>query len=299
LEERKSCGVELNRAETMDMAHQIGKTGIQVVHITGGEPFLKKELFEFIGILKGYNKIIFIDTNGILLEQYLSEIMRSRIDFIGVSFESHRPSVCNTLKGYPDAFEKALKGIALIKRTRKGRRPAIDIKGLIGRTNFKELGHYIDNFRSIGDSITLQPIQDNIIHPSRERSVTFQKEDEKEFRKLFGKLIKKYNFLNNNYYKSIPDFLFNPKGLADSKQFRCLLPSAFSLSIQPWGEAALCLGRADTVIGNIRESKLMDLWRSIKTFEIQKMIRNPDNKCICWTANNQQLVQVLTTLNFI
>jgi MoaA/NifB/PqqE/SkfB family radical SAM enzyme len=299
LGERKNHGMELNRMEIINLAHQIGKTGIQVVHISGGEPLLKTEIFEFIKILKGYSKIIFIDTNGILLEEYLSEIMRSKIDFIGINFESHNPSVCNSLKGYNNAFEKALKGIELIKNKRKGRHPVIDIKGSISELNFKELDLYIEHFKKIGDSITFQPIQDNLIHPSRDRSILFKKENEREFRILFGELVKKYRFLNNNYYKSITDFLFNSKGLLNGKQFRCLLPSSFSLSIQPWGEVALCLGRKDTVIGNIRESRLMDLWRSKKTFKIQRMLRNPESHCICWTANNQQLAQFLIALKLI
>ena len=299
LEERKNNGVELNREEILNLAHQIGKAGIQIVHISGGEPFLKKEIFEFIALLKSYNKIVFIDTNGILLEEYFSEILRSGIDFIGISFESHNPSICNSLKRTDNAFEKALRGAEAIMKNRKGRRPAIDIKCSISKANYKELDRYIENFIKVGDSITFQPIQDNLIHPSRESSILFQKTDEEEFRKVFGELVKKYRFLNNNYYKFMPDFLFNQKKLLDRKQFRCLVPSAFSLSIQPWGETALCLGRKDTVIGNIKESKLMDLWRSKKTFEIQKMLRSSSNSCLCWTANNQQLTQILTTLKLI
>jgi radical SAM protein with 4Fe4S-binding SPASM domain len=77
------------------------------------------------------------------------------------------------------------------------------------------------------------------------------------------------------------------------------LPAAFSLSIQPWGEVALCLGRDETIIGNIKESDLMQLWRNKKTFMIQRMLRNEKKNCVCWTANNQQLSQLLAVLKLI
>lgn len=299
LEARKNLGEELNRAEILELANQIGRTKIQLVHISGGEPFLKEEIFEFIRILKDYHKVVFIDTNGILLEKYISEIMQSGIDFIGISFESHKPQVCNQLKGFDNAFEKAIKGIDLIKKVRKGRYPVVDIKGLISRLNFKELGQYIEYFSKIGDYITFQPVQNNLIHPNRYNSICFSNEDEKDFRGLFNDLVKKHNFLNNNYYKLMPDFIFNPEGLLQSRQFRCLLPAAFSLSIQPWGEVALCLGRDETIIGNIKESDLMQLWRNKKTFMIQRMLRNEKKNCVCWTANNQQLSQLLAVLKLI
>ncbi|MCK4647967.1 radical SAM protein [bacterium] len=293
LEKRIEEGRELNTKEMIDLAKQIGKSKIWMVHLTGGEPLFKKDIWKIIKVLKDYNKIVYIGTNGILLEKCIDVVLRYNIDFLGISFDSHIPAKHNFMLKFDNAFEKTLKGIEAIKKKRKGRYPIINIKGMIHRLNFRELESYIEFFKKLGDNIILQPIQNNLVHLVRDKSLLFKRKDEEELRMVFDNLMKKYNFLNNDYYRLMPDFIFNPERLLKENRFRCLFFPSFELTIQPWGEVTLCRGRKDAVIGNIRKSKLLDLWKGKRTFEIQKMLRNPENNCICWIASNTRLNQYL------
>lgn len=300
LKEKIKCGEELSKEELVDVAKQIGKSKIWVVSIDGGEPFLRDDLFELVKVLKNYGKLIYIFTNGSLLESYIDDVIRYKVDFLGVSFDSHKSTLHDKLRGFDGAFRKALKAVELLKKKRKGKYPIIDIKGIINKSNFGDLISYIEFFKDVGDNIKLQPIHNNVLHSPKSADLLFKKEDELKFRNSLDILMKKYKLQRNDYYRLMPDFLFNPNRLLAEGKFKCLFSSAFCVHIQPWGDVTICEGREDTSIGNIRRTKFIELWRSKKTIEKQRALRFKKDNCICWLANGQVFNQFLLKIyNFI
>jgi MoaA/NifB/PqqE/SkfB family radical SAM enzyme len=102
-------GIDTSRAVTL--INEIGDAGIRSLRFTGGEPLIRKDLFE---ILKRSNtsnfKRIIIQTNGLLLKRFAQEMNDSPITNVNVSIDGLR-ATNDHIRGIQGYFELALEGI--------------------------------------------------------------------------------------------------------------------------------------------------------------------------------------------
>lgn len=80
----------LSFEEMVRLVDQLAQLGVNKVRITGGEPFLRKQIiqfFETISKIEGIDKIA-ITTNGTLTGQYLNDLLRLDIKDINLSLDS-------------------------------------------------------------------------------------------------------------------------------------------------------------------------------------------------------------------
>lgn len=89
-----------------------------VVNITGGEPFLKKELFWFLSYLDSFKEIsqLIIITNGSLINRHIiKELKRiKKLNQIKISLEGATALTNDIIRG-DGSFEKAMESIRLLK----------------------------------------------------------------------------------------------------------------------------------------------------------------------------------------
>ena len=90
--------VLLSYEEMLRLTGILAEMGVSKVRITGGEPFVRKNLIEFLYRLKKIPGItnIHLTTNGVLTEQYLDTLKDIGISSINLSLDT-------------DAFPKAAK----------------------------------------------------------------------------------------------------------------------------------------------------------------------------------------------
>ncbi len=79
---------------TFEELHQLSeifcRLGITKIRVTGGEPFVRKDIINFLRNLRSVDglKELTITTNGTLLQQYISELKEIGIDTINLSLDS-------------------------------------------------------------------------------------------------------------------------------------------------------------------------------------------------------------------
>lgn len=95
------------------------KFGIESVHLTGGEPFLYKNLAQVFELARHYNLPVSFSSNGhLLLEKTdLIEKYKNNIKLINISVESRDPHIYEQIRGKGN-FEKVLKGLDFCRRRR-------------------------------------------------------------------------------------------------------------------------------------------------------------------------------------
>jgi len=83
----------LSYEEMLRLANIMARNGVDKVRITGGEPFVRKNLIHFLKELSGIDGIrkIGITTNGVLTQQYLPELIQLGIKDINLSIDSINP----------------------------------------------------------------------------------------------------------------------------------------------------------------------------------------------------------------
>ena len=105
----------LNTEKAVDIIDRLGKFGIRYLRFTGGEPLLRRDLFQ---IMQKANmaqfKRVTLQTNGLLLKKLSKEINDSPITKVAISIDGLEASndLIRGIKGY---FKLAMEGIRLLK----------------------------------------------------------------------------------------------------------------------------------------------------------------------------------------
>lgn len=105
----------IDKDRAIDLLNQIGDLGIETLRFTGGEPLLRRDMFE---ILKSARtapiKQIIVQTNGLLLKKLHKEINDSPITKIAVSVDGLKQTN-DRIRGIKGYFDLAMEGIGLLR----------------------------------------------------------------------------------------------------------------------------------------------------------------------------------------
>ena len=107
---------ELETPQIKSVIDQAKQMGVLRVTFFGGEPLLRKDIFELIHYAHTSGLITRINTNGDLLNrESVSKLKDAGLALCDVSLDDPDPGVHDTLRGLPGLHEKAIQGIRLLK----------------------------------------------------------------------------------------------------------------------------------------------------------------------------------------
>ena len=144
----------LNTDKAVDIIDRLGNFGIRYLRFTGGEPLLRRDLFQ---IMQKANMTKFqrvtLQTNGLLLKKLHKEINESPITKIAVSIDGLETSndVIRGIRGY---FKLAMEGISLLR----GKQVTV-VATLNGRSA-GELEELADRAKSAGAAFSFNILDD-------------------------------------------------------------------------------------------------------------------------------------------
>ncbi len=105
----------LNTEKAVDIINRLGNFGIRYLRFTGGEPLLRRDLFQIMqkADMARFKRIT-LQTNGLLLKKLSTEINDSPITKIAVSIDGLEASN-DAIRGIKGYFRLAMEGIRLLK----------------------------------------------------------------------------------------------------------------------------------------------------------------------------------------
>lgn len=117
-----SAGIKGEQEFLPDMARevirQIADAGSRIIVLDGGEPLMRKDIFELISYAKNLGLITVLGTNGTLLtHKVIQKLVDSRLDHCAVSLDGATAKTHEWLRGVKGCFEKAVRGAKLIQNT--------------------------------------------------------------------------------------------------------------------------------------------------------------------------------------
>jgi cyclic pyranopterin phosphate synthase len=103
----------LGREEIIAFVRMVaGEFGLSKVHLTGGEPLLRREIVRLIRMLRDAAvPDIALTTNGQLLEELAVPLRRAGLDRVNVSVDSLDPATYRELNGVDASLERTLRGV--------------------------------------------------------------------------------------------------------------------------------------------------------------------------------------------
>lgn len=286
---------ELKTEEIINVINQASSLGIRRITLTGGEPFVRRDIIDILVAVKRKNMACYIITNGGLMkESYAREIVRMGIDKITLSCDGPE-EIHNNIRQNKNQFQDLLKAIRMIqaeKRVQKRNVPDLtlnvtvsslnagymdEIVGIAARekvnVNFGYLFYASAEMESRTRGIyqaTGGKIEDQDV-PMSIRTVNVDllaKEIENAEANASRMGVK----INIQPYIKRPEELYG-HFFDDSHAYvnHCFYPW-YAMRINPYGEVYPC--QMNIVIGNVRDKDLRELWNSDAYIRFRQELRN-------------------------
>lgn len=132
----ESALYELSTVEGKALINDLAAFGSPVLLFSGGEPLLRRDLFELIdeAVSKGMRAVI--STNGTLIDAEMAvRLKEARLSYVGVSLDGME-EVNDRFRGRKGAFREALQGIGNCKRAGI----KVGLRFTINKYNYREIG---------------------------------------------------------------------------------------------------------------------------------------------------------------
>ena len=114
--EAKAYTGELSTADGFNLLRDLAEFQVPAVLFSGGEPLVRKDLFELVGYARSLGLRPTLSTNGTLITPEMAlRIKNAGFTYVGISLDGIGP-VNDCFRGVPGAFEKALNAFRYCRR---------------------------------------------------------------------------------------------------------------------------------------------------------------------------------------
>jgi AdoMet-dependent heme synthase len=149
----ESPQAELTTVEGKRLLDQIAlNEEIRMIVITGGEPLLRKDIFEIIEYAGKLGFSIIFSTNGTLLTPSMAkELAKSGVANFSISLDGFTETCHESIRRKPGSFQKALEGLKAAAQTKA----CVQVNFTAQQKNLAELPGIIDLSESLGADIIM------------------------------------------------------------------------------------------------------------------------------------------------
>jgi len=293
---KKPDGYEMNLNEIYNVFEQLKH--LDVIRITGGEPFVRDDLADIINIIQERNRpgVIHITTNGLLKERILDlfdKIKKRKNIHIKISINAYGAEH-DRIMGFEGAFETAmgtLKGLVKI-RNKYG--------FFVGVNQTIATKQSMENYGKLKEACSKLDVDLLPVLAYSETALYSDKECMESFPETSGKFNIFYNFSEDELKNMLKMFMADAaksKNIAERLIKRYYLRGAYNrlilgkghpsphcvalknhLRILPNGDVPVCLYNSSAV-GNLRRQSFEEIWFGE---EIEKYRRRTKACPGCW-----------------
>lgn len=274
-EELYNKNLDLSTEKMLSLVDELAEDcSIVNLTITGGEPFLRKDIFEIIEKIKSKNIVLWLQTNATLITDEkahrLSKILNPQLDCVQISLDGACEDYHNKIRG-DNAFSRTFEGI---KNLTKYSVP-IAVNTTVLNSNLNEL---VSIYKTCIDlkvkkfSITrFIPSNDsqNYLIPDVERVlevlfelIKIESENKDNFRFEINAL-KFYDLVSEPQYREIVDKYLKEKKIKPPilcENISCHLHNILYINCD--GAVSFCFmaNDKDGILGNVKNESLMEIW---------------------------------------
>lgn len=138
---------ELNTEEAKKAIDIMAKAGVTIIAFSGGEPLVRKDIFELAKYSANKGIYVAMATNATLITKEIVRKMRENgIKFVQISLDGATPEIHDSFRGVEGAFEKTVKGI----KNCVDEGFFVEVSTTATHFNYKQIPDIIDLVESIG-----------------------------------------------------------------------------------------------------------------------------------------------------
>lgn len=108
---------ELTTAECLDLVNEMQLLGTEMLILTGGEPLLRRDIYEIAHAATDAGTWVVMGTNGVLINEHVADkMLECGVKGVGISLDSIDPEKHNRFRGGPNAWEHSVRALDICKR---------------------------------------------------------------------------------------------------------------------------------------------------------------------------------------
>lgn len=252
---------------------ELADLGTFSVAFSGGEPFLRKDIFELFKHARSRGMTTSVNSNGLLITDAVAErIVGSGLDMIYLSLDGGCPETNDYIRGVPGSFEKTFTAIERLQKARKDR-PKIFINCTVNNRNVGELVDLVRRARAANvDGVTIQPAHNcEDMEFSLPDDLILSESSIPRFEEQLAILKRDYSDMfpmMDEYFAQFGTFVRDPAALY---RYRCVAAYT-TVQIHPNGDVYSC-PVAFEKMGSLMTSSFRDIWFSEGADDLRTSIK--------------------------
>lgn len=266
---------ELTTDEAFDLIDEIEKSGFKMLILSGGEPLIRKDVFEIIKYASSKKLKIMLGTNGTLITRAIAEkCLKAGVARLGISVDSIDEKKHDNFRKYPGSFKKTLKGIENLKKANV----PFQIHTTVTKNNkdeIEKITHFSENMGAKAHHLFF------LVSTGRGKKINSIQLCAKEEEQILARLVRK---IKNKEFKieikptCAPTFMRIAKesGLDPQYAKGCMAATSYCV-ILPQGDVHPC-PYLPIKAGNIRDKRFGRIWLESEIFNA---LRTQDFKGAC------------------
>ena len=242
-------------------------------NITGGEPFIREDLPEFVRELYKKSDRIVISTNGFFTDRIIKLCEEFPNVGIRISIEGLEETN-NKIRGLEDGFNK---GYSTLKKLVEMKHPDVGFGMTVQDANAKDLVPLYDLSNELNMEFATASLHNSFYFVEAKNIIHDRLMVAKEFEKLINKLLESNSpkkWFRAYFNHGLINYIFGQKRL---------LPCDMAFDtffIDPYGDVMPCNGTKEKeVMGNLNRQTWDELWNSEQAEKVRNKVRHCDRQC--------------------
>ncbi|MDD4157222.1 MAG: radical SAM protein [Candidatus Cloacimonetes bacterium] len=248
--------MELSKDEALALIDDALTLGLKYMLFTGGEPLLRKDLFEIIEYAYEKGITVFMATNGLLISDFNIEKIKKYISKVNVSLDYATSEKHDEFRGVEGAFDKANEAIKILIRNEV----KVSVSMTVCNQNIDDVEKVVKICANYGVNLTIKRLIS--VGRSAANNLYFSANEYSKLKKIIAKNKTRCKVLFKDpiYACEMIDF--------DKTKLSGCLAGIGILSVTATGEVLPCT-KIEYSLGNIKNSNLSDIWDNSK--ELKKL----------------------------
>jgi len=253
-------------------------SGLRFINITGGEPFIRRDIGDIIDVIRPKTGRIVISTNGFFTERII-ELCKKYPDLgIRISIEGLQKAN-DTIRGMRNGFDRGLRTLLALRRMGIA---DIGFGMTVQDMNYKDLLPLYELSNALGYEFATATLHNSHYFCKLDNQIANKELISNEFNKLIVELLKSKS--PKKWFRAYFNY-----GLVNyingNKRFLKCETGSESCFIDPSGDVLPCNGMACKLsMGNIKEQAFNDIWNSQQADTVRRAVDTCSKEC--WMVGN-------------
>lgn len=256
---------EMNTAEILDLLDQMAAAGVFFLSISGGEIFMRQDLFQIVEHARKLQFSVKLKTNAVMVRAAKAKrIAELGVEKVQISLYSHDAATHDEITKLPGSFKRTMEGARFLRDA--------GVKVSFANVLMVQNADHYKQVQALADEMGVDYTVDATITPMMDgdRSILDLNMDEQ---RLSG-VMRDESLLGDQAGR----ILALPSGPTPLEEAYKTLPCSAGHTacyVSPYGDVYPCV-QFPYKVGNVRESRFIDIWRDSPQLNEVRAIRVSD-----------------------